>query len=214
MWEFVCVCVCFSKIKGVSDNLDPIVSQTARKQVQVESAQLEATNETKQPKNQQNANKTGQKLNRCASQSHKNLNKSALIALSATTTEVKCENGNNGSGNLLSVDDQTVHLSSLPEMSPYERYVCSLAHMNEILLRNHTLEDTVSAQETCAILIEHVMRLTATKRDLLEAGLVQAASIEDDAERAKFQAGLRERAHRVRGKLDHASIVAYEVGHV
>lgn len=111
-----------------------------------------------------------------------------------------------------SMDDQSVQLSSLPEMNPYERYVCSLAHMNEILLRNRTLEENLSAQETCAILIEHVMRLTASKREILESGLVEAASIENDTERAKFQASLRERAHRIRGKLDHASIVAYEVG--
>ena len=112
----------------------------------------------------------------------------------------------------LSKDDQSIHLSSLPEMSPYERYMCSLAHMNEILLRNKTLNDDVSAQETCAILIEHVMRLTANKRDILEKGLVEASSLPSEEERTNYQARLRERVQKLRGKLDHASIVAYEVG--
>ena len=165
------------------------MSQTARKPVPT--VPTTETVDNKLP------NKNGLKLNRCASQSNKNLDKTTLV---------------NSYESKPSVDDQSVQLSSLPEMSPYERYVCSLAHMNEILLRNRTLEETLSAQETCAILIEHVMRLTASKRDILESGLVEAARIENDAERAKFQASLRERAQKMRGKLDHASIVAYEIG--
>lgn len=168
-----------------------------------------------QQQQQQAANKTGAKLNRSASQSHKNLNKNPLFPSSTSPTseiELTANSQTLASTKSSSADDQTVHLSSLPEMSPYERYVCSLAHMNEILLRNRTLNETISAQETCAILIEHVMRLTATKREILENGLLEAASLENEQERAKFQASLRERAQKVRGKLDHASIVAYEVG--
>lgn len=97
-------------------------------------------------------------------------------------------------------------------MTPYERYICSLAHMNEILLRNKTLNETLSAQETCAILIEHVMKLTAQKRELLEIGLLEASKFTCNEEKLKFQASLREKAQKLRGKLDHASIVAYEVG--
>lgn len=113
---------------------------------------------------------------------------------------------------MVSVDDQTVNLSTLPKMSPYERYVCSLTHMNEILLRNKALNDTISARECCAILIEHVMKLTQTKRDILEKGLLDASKIENEVDRAKFQAELRDKTLKIRGKLDHASIVAFEVG--
>ena len=147
----------------------------------------------------------GAKLNRSQSQSQKNLNKNC-----AELTKEQME-GERRLG-IKSADDQTINLSSLPEMSPYERYVCSLAHMNEILLRNKTLNETVSAQETCAILIEHVMKLTAEKRGILEEGLAEAAKFENEEEKMKFQAGLRERVQKIRGKLDHASIVAYEVG--
>lgn len=157
---------------GVSDNLDPIVSQTARKQT--------------------------------------------------VSTEVKMKNSKNGSSSSSSSSSPCstnfklngdVSLTDLPEMSPYERYVCSLTHMNEILLRNNTLNETLSAQETCAILIEHVMKLTAQKRDLLEKGLLEASQITDSEEKAKFQAELREKSLKLKGKLDHASIVAYEVGY-
>ena len=183
---------------GVSDNLDPIVSQTARRRPQNE-------NELPNIPIAQNVSTRGAKLNRSQSQSQKNLNKNC-----AELTKEQME-GERRLG-MKSADDQTINLSSLPEMSPYERYVCSLAHMNEILLRNKTLNETVSAQETCAILIEHVMKLTAEKRGILEEGLAEAAKFENEEEKMKFQAGLRERVQKIRGKLDHASIVAYEVG--
>lgn len=176
-----------------------------------EITQQQATSTLKQEnKNQQSCpKKNGHKLNRCASQSHKNLNKNSLFS---TPVEANRDKMDGDQEKPTSVDDQIVHLSSLPEMSPYERYMCSLAHMNEILLRNRTLNETISAQETCAVLIEHVMRLTAAKREILECGLIEASGIEDEKERIKYQACLRERAQKVRGKLDHASIVAYEVG--
>ncbi len=85
--------------------------------------------------------------------------------------------------------------------------------MNEILSRNRTLNDTISAQETCAILIEHVLKLTAEKRDILEKGMLEASTI-DEEEKQKFQAILREKVQKLKGKLDHASIVAYDVGSI
>ncbi len=145
------------------------------------------------------------KLSRSSSQSHKTLNKNNF-------TNKTVDSSSKTLSNAVSVDDQTVNLSTLPEMTPYERYVCSLTHMNEILLRNKALNDSISAQECCAILIEHVMKLTQMKRDILEKGLLDASKIENDVERAKFQADLRERSLKIRGKLDHASIVAFEVG--
>ncbi len=35
----------------------------------------------------------------------------------------------------------------LPIMDPFERYMCSLSHLNEVITRNKTLNDTISAQE-------------------------------------------------------------------
>lgn len=140
--------IVFLMSDGVSDNLDPIVSQTARKQIE---------------------------------------------------------------SNSNTADSLEKNLINLPEMSPYERYACALAHMNEILLRNKTPNESLSAQETCANLIDHVLKLTSEKRDLLEKGLLEASQIEDNEKKSKFQADLRQKSLKLRGKLDHASIVAYEV---
>jgi hypothetical protein len=99
----------------------------------------------------------------------------------------------------------------LPLMDPYERYLCSLNHMFEILIRNRTLNETISAQEVCAMLIEHVVKLTEPKRQLLENGFAHVATIKNDEEKLKFQTKLREDALKLNGKLDHASIVAFEI---
>lgn len=84
--------------------------------------------------------------------------------------------------------------------------------MNEVLLarrKNPTVK--ITARETCSILVDHVTKVTAHKRTILEKGLLEAASLEETA-RKEFQASLRERAMKLRGKLDHATIVAYDVG--
>ncbi len=102
--------------------------------------------------------------------------------------------------------------NNLPLMDPYERYLCSLNHMYEILMRNRTLNDTISAQEVCAILIEHVCKLTEPKRQLFEnVWFAHIATIKNDEEKLKFQMKLREDSLKLNGKLDHASIVAFEI---
>ena len=99
----------------------------------------------------------------------------------------------------------------LPTMEPIDRYLCSLNHMYEILMRNRTLNDTISAQEVCAMLIEHVVKLTEPKRQVLENGFANIASIKNDEEKLKCQIKLRDDALKLNGKLDHASIVAFEI---
>jgi hypothetical protein len=202
-------------VSGVSDNLDPIVSQTARrKQSENDAAAIAATSASNQVEQNQ---RVSTKLNRSASQSHKNLNKRSIFfssSSSQSTTTASTSSDKKIQQQITSNDDQTINISSLPQLTPYERYMCGLAHMNEILLRNRTLNDTLSAQETCAILIEHVLRLTCNKRELLEKGLLEASKLSSSEEKLKFQASLREKVQKLRGKLDHASIVAYEVGFV
>lgn len=84
--------------------------------------------------------------------------------------------------------------------------------MNEVLLaRRSNPSAKITARETCSVLVDHVMKVTSNKRTVLEKGLLEAASLEETA-RKDFQASLKERATKLRGKLDHATIVAYEVG--
>jgi hypothetical protein len=56
------------------------------------------------------------------------------------------------------------------------------------------------------------MKLTAMKRDVLEKGIVESVNLKTEEERLQVQAQLRLKVQKIRGKLDHASIVAYEVG--
>ncbi len=57
-----------------------------------------------------------------------------------------------------------------------------------------------------------MLKLTSDKREMLEKGMFEASTIQNDEEKKKFQASLRENVLKLRGKLDHASIVAYDVG--
>jgi hypothetical protein len=61
------------------------------------------------------------------------------------------------------------------------------------------------------MLIEHVVKLTEPKRQLLENGFANIATINNDQEKLKFQLKLRDDALKLNGKLDHASIVAFEI---
>lgn len=84
--------------------------------------------------------------------------------------------------------------------------------MNEVLsARRKNSKEKITASETCSILMDHVMKVTTQKRNLLEKGLVEGSELHEE-EKAKFQISLKERAAKLRGKLDHASIVAYDVG--
>jgi serine/threonine protein phosphatase PrpC len=181
---------------GVSDNLDPCVSQTARRKVTV--AEINYSNDNLKDDD-------GSRIYR-----HKG-SMTTLTGYSNTITRTEQQQEIVNTIQKQSNDDQLINLSSLPQVNAYERYIVSLAHMNEIILRNKTLNETISAQETCAILIDHVLKLTALKRETLEAGLLEASKLNED-DKIKFQANLREKVLKLRGKLDHASIVAYECG--
>lgn len=108
-------------------------------------------------------------------------------------------------------DNEIKKSEDLPEMDPYERYLCSIKHMEEILNRNISLNETISAQETCAMIMEHVVKLTEKKRQLLENGFIDVSNLTNDGEKLKYQMKLRDQVQKLNGKLDHASIVAVEI---
>ena len=187
---------------GISDNLDPCVSQTAVRKIESENVSPLGKDQ-----NLTDSNKCNQANN---SPPFRIFHRSSLISLASHAFSSRKSNESNIKiPTRKTADDQTI--KKLPHLSPNERYQCSLAHMNEILLRNKNLNEKISAQETCTLLTEHVIKLTALKRNLLEKGLLDASHLANE-EKVKFQAALREKALNVRGKLDHASIVAYEVG--
>jgi hypothetical protein len=64
------------------------------------------------------------------------------------------------------------------------------------------------------MLIDHVVKRTDEKRKVLENGFVKLASLKTDEEKFKFQRQLREDVQKIHGKLDHASVVAFEVAEI
>jgi serine/threonine protein phosphatase PrpC len=101
---------------GVSDNLDPCVSQTARKKSTEIPNEILADNNNRDKSSSSNNNGFQKSL----SQSFKKK--------SASRESISIENNNNNSIEnkkipvQISADDQSINLSSLPIMSPYERY--------------------------------------------------------------------------------------------
>lgn len=195
---------------GISDNFDPCVSQAAIRKP--ETIEVPPPSEAEKPENTQ-------KFSRSNSQSHKPIHRNSLISFASNALAYTSTKKNQTSMKLnrkqnqiaLSADDQNINMSTLPQLSPTERYLCGLAHMNEVLSTRKNPNERITAHETCKILIDHVTKITANKRSLLEKGLQETARL-DEEEKAKFQACLREKALKLRGKLDHASIVAYDVG--
>lgn len=193
---------------GISDNFDPCVSQTAVRKKDID------------PGSAKDLEGNSEKLN-ANGHSHNHMHRNSLISFASTALNyTKKSNGQTNAPRInqrrnpiqLSSDDQKISTTTLPQLSPNERYLCSLAHMNEVLLkRKKKSTDKITAHEMCVTLVEHVMKVTALKRNLLEKGLTEAANLNED-ERQKFQANLREKSLKLRGKLDHASIVAYDVG--
>ena len=72
-------------------------------------------------------------------------------------------------------------------------------------------EEQICAQELCGALLQHVLRLTNTKRNVLEDPALYGRKLRAK-ERKRRDAEIVWRLQQAAGKLDHASLVAFEVG--
>ncbi|KAK3607944.1 hypothetical protein CHS0354_006539 [Potamilus streckersoni] len=100
-----------------------------------------------------------------------------------------------------------------PEMEPKERHIYALKEMERIVHEFELLtEEQCSAQELCGALVQHVLSLTDTKRKVLENPDLYARRRLSQKEKTKRDSEIVEKMSQAPGKLDHASIVAYEVG--
>ncbi len=206
-------------IKGISDNFDPCVSQTATRKLETPeasraelpySSNILHTSDCSKEENPGSSNSQSQVL----------FHRNSLVSFASGAlnyTKFKSSSNHHHSSKAITEisiysGEQKVGSSSLPELNSTERYLCGLSHMKEVLnSRDDSSEDKLTARRTCKLLVDHVIKVTAQKRGILENGLLEAASLEE-SEKAKFQASLKEQALRLRGKLDHASIVAFHVG--
>ncbi|CAF3463624.1 unnamed protein product [Rotaria sp. Silwood1] len=92
-------------------------------------------------------------------------------------------------------------------MTAYERHSYSLRRMHLSIADN---EEQLNALELCNRLLQYVIRLTAEQRHIIEQGVRENEGIQGSA-RNQFEIDMRDKVGKVPGKLDHASIVVYQV---
>jgi hypothetical protein len=93
-------------------------------------------------------------------------------------------------------------------MNAYERHLCSLHHMHLSIADKE--EEQLNAFDLCNRLLKHVIRLTDEQRYTIEQGVRENEGVEGSA-RNRFEMEMRNKVGKIPGKLDHASIVVYQV---
>ena len=103
-------------------------------------------------------------------------------------------------------------LDGKPEMEPHERHCYAVKEMERIVLEYELFtEDVCCAQELCGALLQHVLKLTDTKRKVLENPNLYRRRVKKK-DKEKRDSEIFAALGKAPGKLDHATIVAYEVG--
>ncbi|CAF0780981.1 unnamed protein product [Adineta steineri] len=92
-------------------------------------------------------------------------------------------------------------------MTAYERHLSSLKQMYLSIADNG---EELTALDICNRLLQYVIRLTDEQRQIIEKGVRENEGIEG-LERNKFEMEMRKVVGTIPGKLDHASIVTYQV---
>ncbi|KAH7935391.1 hypothetical protein HPB52_006890 [Rhipicephalus sanguineus] len=105
-------------------------------------------------------------------------------------------------------------LPPLPEVEAHQRHALTLLRMQDLLQQGLYQGDGAcsSAEDLCERMVDFATKLTAAKRRILEDPELYAAGSApgEDARRRRHRAGPR--LTMVPGKLDHASLVAFQVG--
>ena len=99
-----------------------------------------------------------------------------------------------------------------PEMAPHERHQYAVKEMERIIHEFELFtEEQCCAQELCGALLQHVLKLTDPKRKVLENPELYGKKLRSK-DRKRRDSEIVSKMSRAPGKLDHATIVAYEVG--
>lgn len=100
-----------------------------------------------------------------------------------------------------------------PEMEPSERHIYGMKEMERIINEQELVtEEQCTAQSLCGMLVQHVLMLTDSKRKVLENPALYKRRKMTPEQKKKRDSDIIEKMSKAPGKLDHASIVAYEVG--
>ncbi len=99
-----------------------------------------------------------------------------------------------------------------PQMEPAERHQYAVKEMERIVHEFELFTETsCAAQELCGALLQHVLKLTDTKRKVLENPNLFGRKMRAK-ERKKVDGEIVAAMGKAPGKLDHATVIAYEVG--
>lgn len=103
--------------------------------------------------------------------------------------------------------------SGKPEMEPSERHLYAMKQMERVLYEFElATEEQCSAQELCGAIVQHVLSLTDSKRKILENPQLYVRRRLTQKEKEKRDSDIVNQMSKAPGKLDHASIVAFEIG--
>ena len=104
-------------------------------------------------------------------------------------------------------------LDGKPEMEPKERHIYAMKEMERVVHEYELVtEEQCSAQEICSAMVQHVLKLTDQKRKVLENPDLYRRKRLSEKDKKKRDTEIVSKMSEAPGKLDHASIVAYEVG--
>ncbi|XP_032230072.2 PP2C-like domain-containing protein CG9801 isoform X2 [Nematostella vectensis] len=114
-------------------------------------------------------------------------------------------------GTPITTRDTPMSSSYSPWDVPPVRLNKSLHDMTQVI-EGEAPEDELSAQQLCAKLLSHVCKCTNEKRTFLQEVDRKAPSMSNGRRRPRDNEMFRRRVQQLPGKLDHASVVAFEVG--
>jgi hypothetical protein len=104
-------------------------------------------------------------------------------------------------------------INGKPEMEPKERHIYAMKEMERIVHEHELVtEEQVSAQELCSAIVQHVLLLTDQKRKVLENPDLYKRKRLSQKDKQRRDSEIVSKMSEAPGKLDHASIVSYEVG--
>lgn len=103
-------------------------------------------------------------------------------------------------------------LITKPELSPKERHVYSMKEMERVVHEYELVtEEACTAQAFCGALLQHVLMLTDEKRKIIENPSLYAKRKMTKKDRQVRDSEIVEKMSKAAGKLDHATVIAFEV---
>jgi len=109
-------------------------------------------------------------------------------------------------------DSELTSVGAKAEMLPHERHLFSMKGMEMIIHEYELLTEVdISAQELCTALSEHVSTLTEQKRAIIQNPELYNRKFRLK-EKRKMEERIKMELRGIPGKLDHATVIAYESG--